>query len=168
MTFNGIAIEEGSFEEHGIEDMAKLSVQERNLWIRLRDISHATSDLHEALISRDFDVAHRALDNGANPTAVYRWRDPRRSFLDGAGGERRDLGDLEEMQCPALCLALGARDRVETECGLPRVRRTRRWMTNQDCYSWWSACLSLVLTPMIAETKLMTRAQVGILAIITS
>lgn len=156
MLLDGVVIEEGVFEEvmicchphctcycpdsalmfslcwqHNIEQGAKLSVQQpdANLWARLRDVSHATSDLHEALIARDFNAAHRALDNGASPTAVYRWRDPRRSFLDSGRwtqrGECRELGDIEEMQCPALCLALGARDRVDVAGGLPRNRQTR-------------------------------------------
>ena len=82
---------------------------------RLRGISHATSDLQEALIKRDFDAAHRALDNGANPTADYYFRDPRQSFLNSNFGRNpnfgRSLGDPEEVCCPALCLALGAADR---------------------------------------------------------
>lgn len=74
---------------------------------RLRDISHATTDLHDALIRRDFDAAHRALDTGASPTAGYNFRDVRACFLQGG----RDLGDPVSMRCSPLCLALGATNR---------------------------------------------------------
>jgi len=78
---------------------------------RLRAISHATSDLEQALIKRDFAAAHHALDNGASPTATYHLRT-----------RQHTLGTANEMHCSMLCLALGATDRV----GLGDDRDARR------------------------------------------
>jgi len=88
----------------------------------LKVISTSSCDLLEALRNRDYAAVNAALDAGANPNAVYRFKDARTRSANMASGSDVSgcppctqfpegcsaMHDIINATCPALCIACGA------------------------------------------------------------
>ena len=77
---------------------------------KLRQISSASTQLLEALRARDYRAAHKALDIGANPNAIYRYDDGRKPSRGHPYpvGTTTQVSELRRVCVPALCVALSA------------------------------------------------------------